>query len=142
MINYELVKDKLAEIEQYYTTLQPLLAMAARELIEDVHKLRSMERHFQLIVDTALDVNAHIITEMNLPMPDDYQNTFEVLGRHKVMPLEFALRVAPSVGLRNRVVHKYGKVDVKRMVDEVKDGIPQYLEYLKYINDYLQKNEA
>lgn len=142
MINYELVKDKLAEIEQYYRAMQSLLALTARELIEDVHKLRSMERHFQLIVDTALDVNSHIITELNLPMPDDYQNTFEVLGRQRVIPMDFALRIAPSVGLRNRVVHKYGKVDVKRMVDDIKGNIGQYVDYLRHVSEYLQKSAS
>ncbi|KKW23907.1 MAG: Recombinase, partial [Parcubacteria group bacterium GW2011_GWF2_52_12] len=29
--------------------------------------------------------------------------------------MEFALEIAPSVGLRNLIVHKYGNVDMKRM---------------------------
>ena len=49
--------------------------------------------------------------------------------------MEFALKIAPSVGLRNLIVHKYGKVDLKRMVDDIKANIGDYTEYLKLISE-------
>jgi len=94
-------------------------------------KLRSTERLFQLIVDTAIDINTHIISNSNLQVPDDYQSTFITLADNKFLPMDFALKIAPSVGLRNIVVHKYGKVDIKKMIDDIKEGIGDYLVYIK-----------
>ena len=137
MIDTHMVKGKLADIEAYYGEMQPLLAAPSRALIEDTVRLHALERLFQLLVDTAIDVNTHLIAELELPVPEDYQNTFETVGRYRVFPVSFALEIGKSVGLRNKVVHKYGEVDLKRMVDEIKAGIPQYLEYAKYIQKYL-----
>ncbi|HCQ92039.1 MAG TPA: hypothetical protein DIU16_01565, partial [Candidatus Vogelbacteria bacterium] len=53
---------------------------------------------------------------------------------NKILPMEFALEIAPSVGLRNLIVHKYGNVDMKRMVDDIKNNIGDYLQYLKLVS--------
>ncbi len=137
MIDKELVKNKMSDIQGYYKELELILAEDARKIIDDNLKLRSAERLFQLIVDAAIDINTHIILESDFSVPNDYQSTFINLAENKIFPMEFALKIAPSVGLRNLIVHKYGKVDLKRMVNDIKNEIGEYLEYLKYINNFL-----
>ncbi len=138
MINKELIKNKMADIQGYFNELDPILKNETREIIENNLKLRTVERLFQLIVDTAIDINTHIIAESDFNVPDDYQGTFIVLAENKILPMDFALKISPSVGLRNLVIHKYGRVDTKKMVDDIKNEINQYLEYLKYINKFLR----
>ena len=103
--------------------------------------MHSTERLFQLIVDTALDINTHIITALDFSVPNDYYSTFTSLGENKILPMDFALKIAPSVGLRNLIVHKYGNVDLKKMVDDVINEIGDYFEYLKLINSFLEKTD-
>lgn len=138
MINNDLVKTKMADIQGYFMELKDILNEASREIIEDNLKLRTVERLFQLIVDTSVDINTHIISESDFSVPDDYQSTFIVLADNKILPMDFALKIAPSVGLRNLIVHKYGKVDIKKMVDDIKSEISQYLEYLKHLQKFLE----
>lgn len=138
MINKELVKNKLADLKAYYDELSLILIIDARDIIDDNLKLRSVERLFQLIVDTAIDINTHIISSSNLNIPDDYQSTFITLADNKIITMAFANKIAPSVGLRNIVVHKYGKVDIKKMVDDVKENIGDYLDYIKNISEILK----
>ncbi len=130
------------DLAGYYEELKPFLREESRIIIEEKSKLRNVERIFQLIVDTAIDINTHIIAESDFHVPDDYQSTFTILGEHKIIPMEFAMKIAPSVGLRNMIVHKYGRVDIKKMVDDVKANIDQYEEYLSYINDFLEKQSS
>lgn len=140
MIDKDLIKTKMADIQKYYSELEPILKEDAREIIENNLKLHTVERLFQLIVDASVDINTHIISESGIQIPDDYQSTFTALGENKILPMEFALKIAPSVGLRNLVVHKYGKVDIKKMIDDIKNEIEQYLEYLKNIQKFLEKS--
>ncbi len=139
MIDKDLIKNKMYDIQGYYRELEPILKEESRSIIENVVKLRATERLFQLIVDAAIDINTHIISESDFQVPNDYQGTFVTLGDNKVLPMDFAGKIAPSVGLRNLIVHKYGKVDIKKMVDDIKNNISQYLEYLKHINKFLEK---
>ena len=134
MIDRELVKNKLADLESYHKELAPLLTDKTEAIINDNLKLRSTERLFQLIVDTTIDINTHLIVESDAMVPDDYQSTFIALAENKFLPVDFAAQIAPSVGLRNLIVHKYGRVDLKKMVEDIKKNISQYLQYMKYIN--------
>lgn len=140
MIDKELLKNKMIDIQGYHRELEDILKEDSRDIIEDNLKLHSVERLFQLIVDTSIDINTHIILESDFMVPNDYQSTFITLAENKILAMDFALKIAPSVGLRNLIVHKYGKVDLKKMVDDIKSGISQYLEYLNYINSFLAKN--
>lgn len=139
MIDHDLLKSKTNDILGYLSELKPLLQEEAREIIEDNLKLHSVERLFQLVVDTSIDMNTHIIIELGLNVPNDYQSTFMTLAENDIMPKDFALKIAPSVGLRNLVVHKYGKVDIKKMVDDIKAEIGQYKDYLRYIYVFIGK---
>ena len=121
-------------MENYYKELGSLTNETVKEILNNNLKLRSAERLFQLIVDTAIDINTHLIAESDARVPDDYQSTFITLAENKFLPMDFAVKIAPSVGLRNLIVHKYGRVDSNKMVEDIKNGINQYLKYMKYIN--------
>ena len=131
----------MSDLQECYEELTGVLREEARMIIEDHLKLHTVERLFQLIVDTAVDINTYIIIESKFSVPNDYQSTFVILGENRLLPMDFAMKIAPSVGLRNLVVHKYGRVDVKRMVDDIRSEIGEYKEYLEYIDTYLNRGK-
>jgi len=139
MPNKELLRRKINKIENYIKEIEPLLVLTSNEIVSDILKLRTVERNFQLIVDTMLDINTHIISSENLKTPETLQETFLILGDGGVLPVDFVKKIAPVVGLRNIVVHEYEKVDNEKMMQDPKDGISQFGEYLISIDNFLQK---
>ena len=101
-----------------------------------------VERLFQLIADAAIDINTHIITRSKLEPSDDYEGTFRILGKHGILPLDLAEKISGSVGLRNRLVHGYEKVQRKLVMDDISDGIGQYVEYIKYITKFVDNRKG
>lgn len=53
--------------------------------------------------------------------------------------MDFALKIAPVVGLRNKVAHKHGRVDKKQMVEELKAGSKDFRDFITVINEYVNK---
>lgn len=139
MLDKELVQNKLADLKTYHQKIEKYSQEETIDIVKDDLKLHAIERIFQLIVDTAVDINTHLISELNLPMPGDYYSTFIVLGENKILPVDFSLRIAPSVGLRNLVVHKYGKVDIKKMVEDIKNEAGDYLEYMRFVEKFVSE---
>lgn len=121
----------------YLAELRPLLARVPKTGLSDTVDQHAIERLFQLVVDAALDVNTHIIIQKTFESADDYQSTFAILARHGVIPSNLANLIAPSVGLRNRLVHDYDKIDVRLMLTHVNKGVDQYDEYIATIIAYL-----
>jgi len=139
MINKKLIESKLKDIKVYQKEIEPVLKFSNQEIIKDHLKLRTIERDLQLIVDTMVDINSYIISQKKLQPFEDFQSTFIILGKNKILPMEFALKIAPIVGLRNKVVHKYGKVDIKKLLDNIKKGFSDFNAYIKHINKFLKK---
>ncbi|MFA5831551.1 MAG: DUF86 domain-containing protein [Candidatus Paceibacterota bacterium] len=139
MINKELIAERMAQMSQFLSELEPLLKKETSEIVHDTVLLHATERLFQLIVDDAVSINNHIITKNGFSPSEDYQSTFAILAQNNVLPMDFSLKIAPSVGLRNQVVHKYGDVNLTRLIEEVKTDIGDFPEYLKKIDEYLKR---
>lgn len=141
MLNKNLIDDKIRNIQEYLEEIKPIISTGTEEILSNIEKLRTLERNFQLIVDTAIDINMHFIAELELESPDSFQSTFDILGERKIIPYDFALKIAPAVGLRNKLVHQYEKVDRRFFIEQVKKEYQDFIEYIKQINQYLEKHE-
>jgi len=139
MINKELINERMTQMSQFLSELDPLLKKETGEIVHDTVLLHAIERLFQLIIDGAVSINNHIIVKNGFSPSEDYQSTFIILAQNNALPMDFALKIAPSVGLRNQVVHKYGDVNLTRLIDEIKTDIGDFPEYLKKIDEYLKQ---
>lgn len=139
MIDKNLIKEKIRNIQEYLNEIKPILSLEIEEILASIEKIRALERNFQLIVDEALDINIHFIQELNLQSSDDFQSTFIILGEHRILPYQFVLKIAPTVGLRNRLVHRYETIDRRLFIKSFKNNYPDFEEYIRLIEEYLDK---
>jgi uncharacterized protein YutE (UPF0331/DUF86 family) len=51
------------------------------------------------------------------------------MGDLGILDPAFANRIAPSVGLRNRIVHRYDDIQLRVMIESIKKLVPMYGEY-------------
>lgn len=141
MLDKKSIKSKLKIISQYLEELEANLKYSNNEIKKDLNRLRAVERIFQLIVDMMVGINLHIIARKNFKSPDDYQGTFEILGNNDVLPDIFAFRIAPAVGLRNNIVHKYDKVDINLFIRILRKERDDFKKYLVLIEKYIKKEK-
>lgn len=133
------VFQKLEEIFGYLDETKDFLKFSDEEILADSGKLHIAERLLQLIVDIMIDINQHFIKELNLKIPEDFQGTFYILGENKILPMKFAQKIAPVVGLRNRIVHRYDTLDKPLFVSTFRKNYSDFETYLKLISDYLKE---
>ena len=136
---YKVVIAKLELMQSYFNELDPLLIPEDENILSNSVNLHAIERLFQLIVDAAIDINTAIIKEKDMQPSLDYQSTFEIMATCKVLPDDLARAIAPSVGLRNALVHVYEKIDSKKVIHDIKRNIGQYRQYIKCILEYLDQ---
>lgn len=136
-----LVDEKIEKIKEYLGGVKHLFRFSAQEIIADSEKLHVAERLFQLIVDEIIDINQHFIKELGLNVPDDFEGTFNILAQNKILPDDFALKIAPTVGLRNRLVHRYEELNPSRFIESFQKEYPDFEKYIGLINDYSGQNE-
>jgi len=133
------VLKKIEEIIGYLNETEDLLKFSDKEILSDSGKTHIAERLLQLIVDEMIDINQHFIKELDLKVSEDFQGTFYILGENKILPIDFAQKIAPVVGLRNRVVHRYETLDIRLFISIFRKNLDDFKIYIKIINDYLKK---
>lgn len=141
MIDKEVVRAKLSEIDQYAAEVTPILDLPEQEILGELKNVRTLERNFQLIVDAILSINSHLITSLSITPSEDYQGTFIILAQHQVLPTEFSQRIAPVVGLRNQIVHAYEKIDRQKFIKEFKEDHYQFRHYIELINRFINQSQ-
>lgn len=142
MLNKDLVKKKLTSIDEYISEIAPVLENETAAIARDILKLRAIERNFQLIVDTMLDINTHIIAAERLKAPNSLQETFFILAQSGVLSEDLVNRMAPVVGLRNKIVHEYEGISTEKFIEDLKEGVHQFGEFIAAIVSYLEKDET
>ena len=139
MADLGVVVDKLIRMHQYITELQALKPESYQQYKAD-HKTRyAVERVMQLVVDLALDVNNILLTHHKKPPASDYYNSFIDLSECDVFEIQFALAIAPSTGLRNRLVHEYEEINDKVVYDSINVMVDMYSQYMEKVNDVLNR---
>ena len=131
------MREKLEKIKLFYEELEGVFRVPAQEIQKDYIKCHAVERLLQLIVDEILDVNNHLIARLNLELPDDFQGTFQILSDNKIIPEELAKKIAPVVGLRNRLVHRYEKIDLDFILRQIQNEKANFKNYIKFIEEYI-----
>lgn len=133
------IEQKLELITEYVKRLTTVLTAPDGDISTDFYKFHTLERLVQLVVDEMVDVNTHIIRRSDIRTPDNFQSSFTSLADAGVFPREFALRIAPSVGLRNRLVHRYETVDPSLLIHMAREEMEDFSEYVKYIKQTIDE---
>jgi uncharacterized protein YutE (UPF0331/DUF86 family) len=65
------------------------------------------------------------------------ESTFISLGELDILPKDFAEKVAPVVGLRNIIVHRYEKLDVELFLRSLYNNKDDFKQYIVHISDFI-----
>ncbi|MBD2356961.1 DUF86 domain-containing protein [Tolypothrix sp. FACHB-123] len=136
-IDPEIVLVRLRFITKYYNTLEEFRATTLDDFLADFRQQLVVERLLQLIAQAAIDINDHILSKLN---PGNSNTNFEAfieLGKYGVISPELARQLAPSAGLRNRLVHEYDDIDPQQVFRAISFALQQYPLYVRQVNSYL-----
>ena len=136
-IEAEIIRKKLSIIVENLSALEPIGKMTSKEYIQDLYKTKATERLLQELIEAAIDINTYVIVQTKNKVPDDYYESFIKLGELKIISIELAEKLAPSAGLRNRLVHEYNMLEHSMVLDAVKRAEELYPKYIEEIEDYI-----
>jgi len=139
VIDSELVERKLENIENYLKELEEVKDISFEEYLNDHFKRRGVERLIQCIVECATDINSYLLSKKAKLAPADYYDSFIKAGECGILSKEFAEEIAPSAGLRNRLVHEYDKIDNQIVHSSIKITLDQYARYIRHISNFLKE---
>lgn len=71
-------------------------------------------------IEAAMDLAAMVVRDIGIDVGDDYDN-IDILKEKKIIGAELAGEFKRLNGLRNAIVHKYGSVDTKLILQNLEN---------------------
>ncbi len=138
-VEVAIIRRKLTVIIENLAALKPLAAMSREEYAADIYMRKATERLLQELIEAAVDINTHIIVAAGNQVPDYYYESFIDMGRINALSMDLAEKLAPSTGLRNRLVHEYDRLDHGMVLAAVNMAEELYVQYVKAIEEYISR---
>jgi uncharacterized protein YutE (UPF0331/DUF86 family) len=139
MKDSEKILTKMRNMKKYVDFLKSFKDIPKAKLNEDYMLRSAIERNFQLTLESVLDIGEIIISMKDLEKPEDYKEIIEILGKHSVLPKDFADRFAPAAGFRNILVHKYTDVETDELYEHLKQDLKDFDFFAECIAKFVKK---
>ena len=132
--------EKLENFGEYAGYLRQLQKEAKSEKIfsSDFHLFGNVERYLQLCVQIIIDIVHLTIIDLGLKRPADNYEAISVLCEKKIISAVLASKLVKMVGLRNILVHEYGKIDRKKIYKILKENVKDLEMFKKQIVGHIK----
>ena len=118
-VDAAIIRRKLAHIAASLDGLRPIGPLSVEEYRARFYESKAAERLLQEAIEAALDINAHLIDERGGEVPEDYYGGCLKMSELGLFPPELAHSLAPSAGLRNRLVHAYESIEDAKVLRSI-----------------------
>lgn len=133
------VQRRLREMRELLGVLERHVEVTGDELRTDIELRLVVERALQQLVDLAVKINAHVATTSGQYAPEDYFSSFAAAAICGAFSDALADELAPSTGLRNRLVHEYEELDLDVVAAAVPAAADGYGRYVREIAAWLRE---
>ena len=109
----DVIERRLAHQRNLLAELDVLDNRTAQALSDSAIIRNATERLIQVIVDLAVDINAHVASTVIGRAPGTGRESFDLMVEAGVITHRLADQLKPAVGLRNVLVHLYADIDME-----------------------------
>ena len=139
MVRIESVIRRLQALRGYIDRLRPYQGWTLKALTDNPMLWAGILRYLQLAAQCVMDIASHLHTSLDLELADEYDEVILSLGRHGVLPRDFAERICKIPRFRNLLVHEYLTIDPDRVYDILQHGLPDLELFIEYVYSFLRR---
>ncbi|MGQ4915580.1 MAG: type VII toxin-antitoxin system HepT family RNase toxin [Candidatus Asgardarchaeia archaeon] len=129
------INAKITRLYEILNELDAIRRIGLSEYLKMKYLPAALERYFHIAIEIITDLGNFLIRKLKLPHPNTYSETFEILCRNNVLPLDMEDSLVAMAKFRNRLVHGYMSIDRKYLYELLEDE----LETLKQVSKMLIK---
>ena len=117
------VARKVAGIRARVARVQVLLPATVGEFVSHRTEAEALILNLYLALQETSDLAMHVVVARALGVPGDARAAFDALAKAGVCAGDLSARLAGAVGLRNRIAHEYGHLDLALVYEAARDDL-------------------
>ncbi len=125
MVDIEVLRLRLAKLEEYLGHLDSMAQRDREELLGDPGLLAQIERWMHLTAEASIDLGQHLIASQGWRTPATNREVFEILRENGAISKRIGKEMEGWAGLRNVLVHLYLAIDYDQLLTILKQELDQ-----------------
>ncbi len=117
------IERKIADLRARVARVRELLPATLDAFLDQRTQAEALILNLFLALQCASDLALHTVAERGLAVPGDARSAFDALARAGILEPRLARELAASVGLRNRIAHEYGLLDLRLVYEAARDDL-------------------
>jgi uncharacterized protein YutE (UPF0331/DUF86 family) len=135
------ISEKEDELESYLTELGTLLP-EHEDGYTELRTKRACEKTFELARETLIDICNLIISREGNGKPIDSRDSVSKLHENSIISKDLGDRLKDMLGVRNLLVHRYGRIDDHLAFKQLTNEINDFFEFIEAIDKFVkEKND-
>jgi uncharacterized protein YutE (UPF0331/DUF86 family) len=122
------------------TRLHELTELKKETFLSDPHKIGSAKYFLIVAIEGSIDICNHLISMNKLRAPEDYSDTFRIIGELGMFSKDFIKKLIEMARFRNRIVHIYWSVDDEIIYDIICEDLEDIETFVDKFTHFLEKN--
>ena len=131
---------RLRTMRETLDELESLRDVSVARLESEPLTRAAAERLIQVVVDLAVDVNAHIAVVATGAAPQTGRDSFLAAATSGAITEDLATALAPAAGLRNVLVHRYTDIRTDLVASAVGTVLDGFSDYVRQVAAYLAED--
>ena len=140
MVDVAMILERLKKLAEYLDFLNQKKSVTFEQYASDKELQLAVERALQLAIQIVVDIATHILATTSNITPQDYADAVVKLAEVGVIPAAYAGKIMAMPRFRNVLVHEYVDIDPRRVYDNMREHLNDFVLFARYINEWLSKN--
>lgn len=134
----EVIEGKFDIIDRNLRFLEEYKTMSPDQFVENYKDVQAAKYSILEIMEACIDIANYIISVKGFRRAEEYSEMFKVLKEERVIGKELAVKLGDMARFRNLLVHRYGEVDNKRVLEIIKHNLNDIEEFEKEIEKFVK----
>jgi uncharacterized protein YutE (UPF0331/DUF86 family) len=133
VVDKTLILTKAGSVRKYISRIREKGNTELTTFLGDIDRQESILFNLQMSIQNCIDIAAHIISDEGFGIPGSTSELFYLLEENHYLEQDMTEKMIKAIGLRNLIVHEYGKIDLKRIFDAVHSDLHDLNDYIAAI---------
>ena len=137
MISNEVINAMIDLIEENLRLIKEIKMQGFESFSNNFRDIQAAKHSLQESIEACLDIGSHIIAEKGFRRADDYKDIYKVLEEERIIDPGLSAKLQEMAQFRNLLVHRYGKIDTKRIFTIMSGDINDIKQFVNTILKYI-----
>ncbi len=137
MISSEVINAMVDLVDENIRLIEEIRAQGYESFSNSFRDIQAAKHSLQEAIEACLDIGSHIIAEKGFRRPEDYKDIYKVLEEERIIDPALSAKLQEMAQFRNLLVHRYARIDTKRIFIIMSEDMKDIQEFAKRILNYI-----